>query len=253
LYSDILTTGTQVVSVYQGSYFISFLTNELCTKRLVTRHAQPTVLFEGRMIFPWVVAGHESTPRLRPLGESLMGNHIGVSTIAHSADTRLVVWRQAATAMQSEELLVSTGSGSCDWDDLDPSRFLLDTVASAMEREFHEESNPLGTLIVGDQAQRTDVIGYFRWIRRGGKPEFVGVSKLTVDARTIEANAVEVDQPTWIPTTYPAGNYEEMLNSVETLLLRDDLSVPLWVNLVCLKQALDEDRPRWGHFFWGDN
>ncbi|WP_146164849.1 hypothetical protein [Desulfonatronum sp. SC1] len=172
-----------------------------------------------------------------------MGNHIGISTVVLTSDGQLVLWRQSGGAQQSRDLLAPTGSGSCDWQDwsrLSRSASLKTLISSAMEREFREESHPLKSALRGI-AIRTEILGHFRWVRRGGKPEFVGVSKIEAPFSRLQANTDEVDAPEFVQLAYPACNVEQLLSSIAKLLCNKQLSVPLWVNLICLQEALQSN------------
>lgn len=122
--SDIFSDLTEI-KIYRGSYFISFLTNEICTRKLVTLTEFPTTIFSGSEMFP-LTHDSDGNIRLKPISQSLMGNHIGISTIGHSVDGKLCLWRQSKKALQSVDLLAPTGSGSCDWTDIPSSNLLED-------------------------------------------------------------------------------------------------------------------------------
>lgn len=247
--SSDLTGNPDCVRVFKARYFDSLLTNELCTRNLVTRDKYPSVVFRGEGIFPSVV-DESYQLRLNSIADSLMANHIGVSTIAHTADGFLILWRQSPAAQQSQTLAVSTGSGSCDWTDLGPDLSLHKTIVSAMERELHEESLRRRSIIRRDQIAQTKILGFFRWVTRGGKPEFVGISKLTVHKSDLEPSEDEVDRPQWFMGSYPARKTEELVSSLNTVISRKDLSVSLWVNICCLGRAFLEDQPTWEKFLW---
>jgi hypothetical protein len=92
-----------------------------------------------------------------------MGNHIGMSTVAHTNDGQMVLRRQSGAAQQSRDLLAPTGSGSCDWSDwtdLSDGKLLKYLISRAMEREFREESHPLKS-VLKDVAMRTAILGFF--------------------------------------------------------------------------------------------
>jgi 8-oxo-dGTP pyrophosphatase MutT (NUDIX family) len=50
-----------------------------------------------------------------------------------------------------------------------------------MERELHEETG-----IRPDEIAATRVTGFARWLERGAKPEFFGITELTAMARDLE-------------------------------------------------------------------
>lgn len=230
------------IQIYRSGYFHSFLTNELVTRTMESLGPYPVTLFEGYKHFPKYPNGQV----LKRVSESRMGNHIGISTLVHTRDNQLVLWRQSGKAQQSRYLLVPTGSGSCDWADWtslpDPKR-LKDLVTRAMEREFREESHPVKA-VLQDVQMRTEILGFFRWIRRGGQPEFVGLSKAMVDSFTLQPNQAEVDAPESRRLVYPASTLDELSNSIEQLLAETQLSVPLWAILTCLNEAMQSQDER---------
>ena len=117
--------------------------------------------------------------RVRPLTDSRLANVIGVSTIAITRDGRLVTGMQTKANASSAGLRAPAGSGSMDDRDLPGSKTLQQLVVTAMERELSEEVNLHG---VGASSQIT---GYSRWLERGAKPEFVGVTVLDASANEI--------------------------------------------------------------------
>jgi hypothetical protein len=234
------------IDIYRGSYFHSFLTNELVTRNVESIGSGPVHGYHGTKSFPVYPQSRE----LKRIRESKMGNHIGISTIIHTGDGQLVLWRQSAAAQQSREHLAPTGSGSCDWsdwEDLTGERLLKDLIARAMERELCEESHPLKSAL-SNVAMKTAILGHYRWVRRGGKPEFVGLTKALIDSSMLKPNVQEVDAPEFIRLVYPASTLDELRKSISELLLHKALSVPLWVNLMCLDEALRADTSKWAKY-----
>ncbi|QLQ37202.1 hypothetical protein [Micromonospora robiginosa] len=119
--------------------------------------------------------------RLLPLSQSRLANVIGVSTLALTTDRRLVLgWQQPEAEAAVGGLAAPAGSGSVDLTDVHdrpPGARFTDFLSSAMRRELMEESH-LAPHQLGD----TLVSGYFRWLNRGGKPEYVGLTELTVSS-----------------------------------------------------------------------
>lgn len=246
LASDLLQPD-QILHIYKGSYFGSFLTNELVAYLLESTGPRPVIRYRGSDHFP------ADNNVLKSISNSAVGNHIGISTVVHTSDGYLVTWRQSKAAQQSQRLMAPTGSGSCDWSDwkrLDGPKSLKRLLAAAMEREFREESHPLKAGL-DDATITTEVLGFFRWLKRAGKPEFVGLSKVDVPSFELEPNATEVDAPEYILNTYCASSISRFRESLEGtedrpgLLQSDSLSVPLWVNLICLDEALRAEPQKW--------
>ena len=255
LASDLLEDDSNVM-YYKGCYYVSFLTNELSTQRVVAPGAEPQPILDGvSELFPreQKQTGYE----LKSINDSCMGNHIGVSTLALTEDNNIVLWRQTKRAKKSQTLLAPTGSGSCDYVDLDASRSLQRTIKTSMKREFAEESSERGSgelpTYLKAKVSDTALLGYFRWVNRAGKPEFVGAAKVEVPANRLFPNVSEVERATFESEKLvrPCGSLEVMQKELKELLQRDDLSVPLWVNITCLEEALLEDPQRWDKFFFG--
>lgn len=231
--------------VHPTSYFHSLLTNEAATHYLESLGEDPRVLFSGgEHLFPWHTRAESW--RLLALSYSQMADHIGISTLVVTRDRKLVFWSQAENSQQSRNQFVSTGSGSCDWEDRVDGD-LKATLIGAMEREFREESFG-GKKLPGLKCE-TRILGYFRWVSRGGKPEFTGVTRADVDSHELSPNTAEVNR---------RGGRTELYRDVPTLadLVRvlDDLhaspqaSVSFWANALALREAIGEAPEDWGAF-----
>lgn len=248
-FSTDLTPGIPELPIYQSCYFASFLLGEACTMDLTTRGSSSGYSLKGRDRFPRV--NNNGRSYLKAIAEQSLSQHVGANTIGHTKDGKIILWTQNEYARFSEGFLAPPGSGSCDWDDLDVDMSLRGTVVNAMERKFEEESNSIGHTIRGEQILETEVIGLFIWVTRVGKPGFLGVSKLGVSSYELSPNKAEVRVGKGHFKCYPAGNMEEMNRTIKDLLLKVNLSVPLWANLVCLQEAIAEDSDRWQKFFFG--
>lgn len=248
--SDGMAIGRTTVRCHQVDYFHSVVTNEAVTRRLVSDDGIAQQEFSGAEQFP--VSRQAATAgdqwRLWPLAMSGMADHVGVSTLVVTRDRKLVLWNQSGKALHSRNLIAPTGSGSCDWDDLVENAGAVDlkaTLVRAMEREFVEESFGGQSTTVG---RDTQVLGYFRWIRRGAKPEFVGVTRADVDSFSLRPNPAEVNLRNRAALVHDVPDLAALRACLEELRQAPGLSVPLWVNLLVLVQAIDEDPARWAAF-----
>lgn len=173
-----------------GSYFTSICTNEASTMMLIGEGRRS--LPDGeRALYP--VALDARGYFLEDLNEAAVENHIGVSTLAITRDGYLVLWQQTPKNVQSPGTVVCTGSGSCDAADLITSS-LRSTIIRAMERELLEECRGrLGPTSTWSNAiiAQTHIIGFFRWLQRGGKPEFIGISRLKISASELTPDGFE--------------------------------------------------------------
>lgn len=207
-----------------GGYFDSFLSNELCTKSV-----------GGHRFDRWFPARRELTSRrpiLDDLDDATMNDHIGISTLALSKDGFLTVWVQGAKAEQNVGRVVSTGSGSCNAEDLRST--LRDSIVYAMQRELFEETSLKATEVRVEDIGETRVLGFFRWVRRGGKPEFVGISRLEYDCDEFWPQASELEQG--IRQRLPCRNVIELASALEAIERLPNAAVPL----LCIVRSIRE-------------
>lgn len=124
-----------------------------------------------------------------------------------------------------------------DYKDLDKKRFSLkESIKNAMDRELTEENSILKSAKISE----SKVLGFFRWVRRSGKPEFVGITKLDNRVDELTANYQEVDTK----LTYYFKDINDFANIIDEILNFTDtskknpriLSVPLKMNLLILKE-----------------
>jgi len=186
---------------------------------------------------------------LKSIAESDLANIIGVSTLAFTSDGMLVLIRQGGDVESSRGLWAPSGSGSMDRADVRASRHfgrhprLKDVVRYAMERELIEECPlPFRDII------HTKVIGYFRWVNKGGKPEYLGLTKLATHSselpkvpRIVERGyvksivACEVHWPQIV-----ADKPETAVEGIHST----QLSMPLLMGLRCAGNYFEEN-PQW--------
>jgi len=234
LASDI-RLNTNGVNIYKTDYYTSYLTNEFSTSILRAGYSDKETALNGNTFFP------NERKSLLHLEMSKLNNHIGVSTVLLSRDGYLIVLRQNSRAEQSQYLLVPTGSGSCDWTDFVEGD-IRSTLLNGMKRELVEEAFWKTT---GD-SKDTLILGYFRWVRRGGKPEFTGITLSDSYAKDIVPNPKEVDRTDDDTYARPAHSVSEAICSIDAWLRQPQrLSVPLHMNLRTLKGALESNPNFW--------
>lgn len=238
LASDV-TADALEMKVSCGDYYTSFLTNELATRRLELTGPRVTEVFSGAEYLPGA--------SLNSLMDLRCSHHIGVSTLAHTSDGYFYIVRQSLKAQQSQYLAAPSGSGSVDWSDRRPR--MEDTIVAAMERELNEEviRNSEHPLAAGE-ILGSSVTGYFIWLRRGAKPEFVGVTRLNAPCHRLLPDGDEVERPTqW--SDWPAGSLEEAVRSLQAGIAAPGTSVPLFMAARCLLAGLRRDPETWSRFF----
>jgi 8-oxo-dGTP pyrophosphatase MutT (NUDIX family) len=143
--------------------------NDMCTLRITHRET-------GDEFDPRRALLANADGRLRTIGESMLADCVGISTLAVTADGALVMVRQTSRNVASALILAPAGSGSLDPRDLghDHAETLQDIVRRGMERELCEETG-----IRPDEIRGTRVTGFARWLERGAKPEFFGLTELS--------------------------------------------------------------------------
>jgi len=130
-----------------------------------------------------------------------------------------------------------------DYIDARPGASLQRLLADAMERELREECG----LEIGatDPVVQTRVLGFARLVRRGGKPEFFGVSLLDMQADDIESETHEVGllgSHIMIPVGetslngHVSADFESLLHELEGT---HDLSPQLELAMMCLARNRD--------------
>jgi hypothetical protein len=145
--------------------------------------------FDGRTLFPAHFV--RDTPHLDNLDVAPVNNHVGVSTLAITSDRYLGVWQQGHLNIQDPGKIVATGSGSADYADLDTTS-LRNSVIRGMQRELREEGLRRGVDEQVAFSGQTTIIAFFRWLDRGGKPEFVGLTRLGVSRADVYPDHREV-------------------------------------------------------------
>ena len=171
------------VDIYFGNYYDSVLTNEACGsiyENIVTGSKSKMLSLDS----------FTSENHILELSASKCNNHIGVSTIAITKDRKILLWTQNSRTMQNSNQIIPTGSGSLDFQDLiNQNNSLREIVLRGTNRELKEECQINLKSII-----ETKVIGFWRWLERGGKPEFSSVSKLDIDASEITPDVSEAKQ-----------------------------------------------------------
>ena len=212
------------VGLSRGRYFNTYITNEIYTLRLTHQ--------SGMDLYPTLnVANYP----IKELNESCFENHIGISTIVLTADNMIILMQHNNQVAVSADMLQSTGSGSCIYSDWNKKtdRDLRDSIIRAAHRELAEETG-IGTQFDLD----TTVIGYYRNLKRGGKPEFCCLTRIDRDSDeiidAIRVSSDELQDNRWIvrKVDTPAD--------ITTLITESSpqISTSLYINLLFLQNYL---------------
>jgi 8-oxo-dGTP pyrophosphatase MutT (NUDIX family) len=169
--------GTGPVRMRHARFFDGECSNELCSMRIVDRVSGEE--FDPRRRLLTDPAG-----RVRTLAESDLADLVGISTLALTTDDHLVLIVQSQQNTASPLLLAPSGSGSLEPRDL--AGTLDGSVRNGMERELREETG-----LRPGEVGTTRVVGFARWMERGAKPEFFGVTTLTVSSAELRGRGAK--------------------------------------------------------------
>ena len=223
------------VYCHKGTYYDTFLTNIISGKQLKSNQ-DDSIIANAEEFFP-IKRGVNGDLELKDISSSLMNNEIGISTLGITSDNYLVIWIQNRAAQSSNGLLVPTGSGSCDWKDRIENDFNR-TIIYAMNRELWEESGKTNLCKTHKEVGDTKILGFFRWVIKGGKPEFVGLTKLHCDLLSLYANKKEV----FGRKEFLITRIDDIEEIVEELITAENISEPLFMNLLCLKRYYQNEK-----------
>jgi hypothetical protein len=154
------------IRLHVARFFDAQCSNEMCTMQVTHRNGE-------EQFDPRVELLTNSAGQLRTIAESTLADCVGISTVAFTDDDELVVTLQTSRNIASARLLAPSGSGSLDMRDLHPAatehgirqtESLQGIVRRGMERELREETG-----ITPDEIRTTEVIGFARWLERGGE------------------------------------------------------------------------------------
>jgi 8-oxo-dGTP pyrophosphatase MutT (NUDIX family) len=227
------------ISVQRTRFVYARVTNDLATTRFVSRRNGRTVLGPDDVPFP-----HGTVP---DLAMSVCSNHIGVDTVTFLRTGQLVLGVQSPLNEQSPGLLASSGSGSADWADLIATggEDLLVFLRRAMARELCEECG-LDDDVVDERG--TEVIGFARFLHRGGKPQFFGVTPTDIGQQDLQRRGQErryvddfqLEAVDWSSLAAWAMSLRDLLDR-----RRREVSVPLHLNVELLARWAERHPARY--------
>jgi hypothetical protein len=174
-------TSTEIIAHDRGKpmnlqptrYFDLMCSNYLTESYLIDQRSNSKILDGIGLI-------RDSTGYLPRLESSDLANPIGVSTLAFDSTHKLILIQQSEFAQSSRNLWSPSGSGSLEPADVqktsprsDGEIPFVDVLRRGMNRELVEESHIHERVITDSR-----VIAYFRWLNKGAKPEYIGVTLL---------------------------------------------------------------------------
>ncbi len=241
-----LTSDTTSVDVFESSYYLSYLTNDLASKKVTTEleKGSSMILWSAMSKFPFVYDVSTKKNRMKSLEASNFSNHMGGNTIAFADNGEMILWQQSKSAQRSEDLIAPTGSGSLDFEDyINHPTHLFPMVIEGMERELSEESTTEGDELI-NLAEKTKIIGFYRWVSKAGLPGFLGVTKFKSGVKPVpNSSEVEVLKFEEQGIDLFVENAAQLIELIDALLHyeRANLSVPLFANLKALRRVAEID------------
>lgn len=235
--SSELTSGIDTASIHKGGYYDTYLTNIITGYNLHSNEDNSNILASTEKLLP--VIYKKTTMQILPISATCFNNEIGISTIGITTDNFLVIFKQNRLALSSQDLYVPTASGSADWNDYKLNKTSLnDAVIYAMNRELWEEcgfkkASILKPNTIGD----TKIIGYFKWLEKNGKPEFIGVTKINSKLTDINPDKKEV----YNKKAFHIDNIIDLKDFIQDFIKKQNISVPLYVGLIFLSNYLEKD------------
>ena len=153
------------VTLSETDYFSGLATNDVCLR---------TVRLGGGKA---IDGSSEAYPDgiIPTLARSRMSNHIGVSTLAFDNHGILLLCRTGIASAVAAGRIAPSASGSCDTPDFEDAFDIVDAVTRCVSRELAEETG-----LRGEVPCETRLVAFLRNLHRGGKPEFVAVSRIGV-------------------------------------------------------------------------
>jgi len=179
--ADALLSGWPV-PLRKSYYFDALLTAEAFRSRIFRTNidGQKEVYTDLTTYFPVykeTVGGQECVRFTDDFHERVSG-HVGITSLLLTENRRVAMLFQGSTKAIGSRTVSLGGSGSLDYADMQRAGHpedLRELLAAGMAREVAEETGL--NAHVKEIKDNTLVIGFFRWVDRCGKPEFVGVTR----------------------------------------------------------------------------
>lgn len=226
-----ISLNSKHITCHAGGYYDSFLTNQVSGTTLIIKDKVHTTITTEH-IFP-SREDESGNKYLEDITTSQMNDHLGCSTLGFTNDHYLLIWSQGNKAYFSRDMLIPTGSGSTNYNDLTRHN-LQHTLIKAMQRELMEET--MSDKSIDNALNKTLILGFYRWVTRGGKPEFTGITKLPGTADQYKPNPNEIRTDHHSTLKLKIASINDLPKVIENLKQRPNLSTPLYMCLYQLEQ-----------------
>jgi 8-oxo-dGTP pyrophosphatase MutT (NUDIX family) len=178
-----MLTGDRPLQVRKSCYFDALLTEEAFRSRIFRGNisGEKEVYTDMSTYFPAKYIQHEGhdAARLTDDFHEHVASQIGITTVLITENRRVAMLRQGGNKVIGSQAVFFGGSGSLDYADRpacrDPKNF-KEIIRHGMARETVEETGMRHSYLPRI-LDNTMLTGFFRWVDRCGKPEFVGVTR----------------------------------------------------------------------------
>jgi hypothetical protein len=226
-----ISLNSRHIYCHPGGYYDSFVTNQVSGTTLIIKDKLHTTITTEH-IFP--SREDEAGNRyLYDIASSQMNDHLGCSTLGFTSDNYLLIWVQGGSTQFSKDLLIPTGSGSSNFSDI-TNHSLQKTVIHGMERELMEET--VADESLDKNLNRTMILGFYRWVTRGGKPEFSGITKLPGTSEQYKPEPSRARTEKSASLKFKVESIENLPQVLEQIRNRGHLSTPLYMCLYQLEE-----------------
>lgn len=234
LCSDPLLDGTgalQPTGIRPTGYYDTLVTNDAARLSVTARDGR-TAFSGAAYCFPAGVI-----PDCR---DSRCGNQFGTTALALTSDGYFVIAGQGTGNVIHPGKWTAPGSGSADWADARGVTDLQDLIRAAAIRELAEETG-----LARDGIEWIRVIGYGRFLERGGLPQFFFLARLRrslADLRITRSERSLVDYHAQLQFG-PRPPFRAAVAAVRAELLRNSarVSSSLWWCTELLSCLTEED------------
>lgn len=241
-----LNLNLNYATCHTGGYYDSFVTNQVSGTTLVIKDKVHTTITTEH-IFP-SYEDSDGNHYLHDISTSQMNDHLGCSTIGFTADNYLLIWVQGSINQFSRDLIIPTGSGSTNMSDME-NHHLQKTIIRTMERELSEET--LCSVPEKQNLRKTMILGFHRWVTRGGKPEFTGITKLSGTVSQYSPDPKETRTERSAGLKFKVESINDLPGVLQQIRAKNHLSTPLYMCLYQLEEMYVNHQEELKKFMFG--
>ncbi|WP_162651371.1 hypothetical protein [Lentilitoribacter sp. Alg239-R112] len=242
-----LSNLAEKVELEKTDYFRSLITNEAFRSSIERRTGQKRFYddFKGTRWFPAIKENGNYVLKQHRI-DGISG-HIGTTGFALSSEGKLMFARQRKKNYISGGTLVFRGSGSMDWSDLleaKKSNNFKEVISRSIARELVEEVESKQNKIqlykkrklIESIIPRIITIGFFRWVDRCGKPEFLGAVRLPDNFSIYDFDDFEVGYHEIIDDLKPLQSDKDVVDLYEYIRSQTKYAIGL-STLLAIRRA----------------